>query len=562
MANPRPENSEILASGQAALARGAWATARDAFTSALADSESADAHEGLAMVGRWVSDESAVFEHAAAAFRLFRAQQEFASAARVAMYIADDCVAYRGEPAVAHGWLDLARRLLEGVPQCAEHGWMEFYDGFFALMERNDASLAVVHARRGGVIGREVGDPAVCALGLALEGLAEVTAGEVQPGMRLLDLAVASVMAGDVDRLDWSGSACCFLLDACCRVRDYDRAAQWVPRMRELFRQNGMDVFLSQCRPNYAQVLVWNGEWQDAERELVAGVEEMLAQRPPFAAEAIVRLAELRIRQGRFDEARKQLDGVSGDPLTHLAYARLALAEGDARTAIDYCERYLRHVHESARADRATGLETLVPALLASGDLASAEASAAQLGEMASAIGTGPFLGAAAVAGGMVAEAQGNLVAARTHLEDACDILRKSGGTYELARARLRLAGVLGRLERPEAAIMEAGEAERQLRLFGAFPEADAARDLLAALLRTLPARQLAAGPDGLTARECEVLSLVARGLSNQQIAELLVLSIRTVERHISNIYLKIGAEGPAARAMAANYGSTRLEER
>jgi DNA-binding NarL/FixJ family response regulator len=57
-----------------------------------------------------------------------------------------------------------------------------------------------------------------------------------------------------------------------------------------------------------------------------------------------------------------------------------------------------------------------------------------------------------------------------------------------------------------------------------------------------------------LTAREVEVLRLVARGRSNQEIADELVLSVRTVERHIANIYDKIGASGRAARAAAASY--------
>ncbi|HEX6541849.1 MAG TPA: AAA family ATPase [Ktedonobacterales bacterium] len=60
--------------------------------------------------------------------------------------------------------------------------------------------------------------------------------------------------------------------------------------------------------------------------------------------------------------------------------------------------------------------------------------------------------------------------------------------------------------------------------------------------------------PDRLTPREAEVLRLIAAGTSNQDIAAMLVLSVRTVERHISNIYAKIGAEGTASRAIATAY--------
>ena len=556
---PPSDHAELLSRGNAALARGAWIEAHEAFTQALGSGESPAAHEGLSMVARWVSDEPAVFHHAAAAFRLYRDGGDLPSAARVAMYIADDSVSYRGEPAVANGWLRLARSLLEGLPLNPQHGWIDYYDGYFALMESNNAAVAGDYARRSLAIGRQLGDHTLETLAFALEGLAAVTSGDIREGMPLLDLAAASVMAGDVNGLDLSGSTCCFLLDACCRVRDYDRAAQWVPRMRELFIRNGMELFLSQCRPNYAQVLVWNGDWEGAERELVTGVEEMLAQRPPFAAEAIVRLAELRIRQGRLAEARRNLESVSYDPISQLPFARLALAENHPQVAIDFCERYLRRVNLSARADRATGLELLVPALLAAGQIEDAAARSAELAELASYIGTGAFLGSAAVARGSVAAASGDLSLARASLEDACDILGRAGGAYELARARFALARVLAQLGRSEAAIPEASDAERRFRLFGAIPEADAARELLGTLLQHLPPEPPATVPaDGLTPRECEVLQLVGRGLSNQQIAEVLVLSVRTVERHISNIYLKIGAEGPAARTRAATYAAAR----
>ena len=62
--------------------------------------------------------------------------------------------------------------------------------------------------------------------------------------------------------------------------------------------------------------------------------------------------------------------------------------------------------------------------------------------------------------------------------------------------------------------------------------------------------------PDGLTGREVEVLRLVAQGSSNRDIAAELVLSARTVERHLTNIYSKIGARGRAdATAYALGHG-------
>jgi DNA-binding NarL/FixJ family response regulator len=57
-----------------------------------------------------------------------------------------------------------------------------------------------------------------------------------------------------------------------------------------------------------------------------------------------------------------------------------------------------------------------------------------------------------------------------------------------------------------------------------------------------------------LTPREREVAALIARGHTNNEIAEALVLSVRTVERHIENIYEKIGTHGKAARTAVAAF--------
>jgi DNA-binding NarL/FixJ family response regulator len=116
-------------------------------------------------------------------------------------------------------------------------------------------------------------------------------------------------------------------------------------------------------------------------------------------------------------------------------------------------------------------------------------------------------------------------------LEDAADLLDSAGARYDAALARLELASSQRLRGRVGAAAKNEARARKALEELGARPP------------------EARAG--GLSPREAEVLRLVARGLSNDDIARRLVLSVRTVERHVANIYTKIGASGRTARAIA-----------
>ena len=177
-------------------------------------------------------------------------------------------------------------------------------------------------------------------------------------------------------------------------------------------------------------------------------------------------------------------------------------------------------------------------ARLAAGDADAAREAAEQLRAIASRSGTTASAGAASFAEGVLAAAAGSWEEARRAFEDAVDLYARAGGRWEAAHARRQLARTLRALGHDKAAEREARTADEALRTLGARATAPDATK----------------APSGLTAREVEVLRLVARGRSNQEIATELVLSVRTVERHIANIYDKIGASGRAARAAAASY--------
>ena len=170
--------------GQEALARAAWPDARAAFTDALARRESPEALEGLGLAAWWLDLADVMFDARERAFRLYRDRGDQAAAARVAVWLAWDYWAFRGESAVASGWLQRARRLLEHGPPSAERAWLEVREGSLCLYEDYDPDRAHALASEGVRIAREAGSTDMELLGRAVQGLALVMSGAVAEGMR------------------------------------------------------------------------------------------------------------------------------------------------------------------------------------------------------------------------------------------------------------------------------------------------------------------------------------------------------------------------------------------
>jgi hypothetical protein len=248
--------SDLLGTGTAALARGDWENARAAFEAALGEEETAEALEGLGMAAWWLDDAATTFEARERAYRLYRERGERVAAARLARWLAWDYNAFRGEPAVANGWLQRAHRLLDGIEAGAEHGWLALREGEVALLLGNDTGKARELAVSSAELGRSLGEIDLEMVGLALEGLALVSEGRVEEGMRRLDEASAAAMAGELRDLNAVGASCCYLIFACERVRDYDRAAQWCERVKEFCRRWRIRPLFAVCRTHYAAVLV------------------------------------------------------------------------------------------------------------------------------------------------------------------------------------------------------------------------------------------------------------------------------------------------------------------
>ena len=541
------ERLQPMEAGHAALARGAWAEALDAFDTALASGESAEAHEGRALAARWLELVEVVFESRHAAYRLYSDAGDSRGAGRVAMRLAESYGELKADTAVAQGWLQRAERLLEPLPPGAEQARLAAMQAGLAsfMGEPEKARVLAEEATR---IARSIGSVGDECFAMAIHGRILVAQGDVAAGMALLDEATATATSGTVSDLEVVPGVCCLTIAACERIRDFDRAAAWCERVETYCADYLSRSLFTWCRTSYAGALVWWGEWSDAETELQAAIELAPAARPGAIGNSVLRLAELRIRQGRIAEATALIERLEGTPNAALGRASLSLEQSDPERAVELVERFLRSAPTGAPVERVAAVEILVAALLAAGDVERAESAGAELRQVAEAVGTDPLLGSARLADGMVFAARGDHASARPALEDAVDLFERCRTPYEAGRARLALAATLGALSRPDEAAAEYRAALAGFAAIGAEAAATRAERLLA---------QLGDGSGSpVTAREAEVLRLVAEGLSDKQIAARLVISEHTVHRHVSNIRTKLRAPSrSAAAAQAARRG-------
>jgi DNA-binding CsgD family transcriptional regulator len=284
------------------------------------------------------------------------------------------------------------------------------------------------------------------------------------------------------------------------------------------------------------------GAWERAEVELTEAAA-VLARSPREGADAFARLGELRRRQGRSEEALSLIGRAEHYPIAILCRAAVALEGGDAAAAVDGAARYLRSLG-GAIVERAPALELLAEAHGQADHPDEAMNAARELSAIADRVGTEPLLGAARHAQGCAHSAAGSWGHAREAFEDAVGLFASAGLPFEAGRARLALASSLRALGRKETAL---AEFDRAIEAF---------RDLRAAA-EERRTRQLREGrqPKGrvrLSPREQEVLGLVARGMTNAEIAATLVLSEHTVHRHVANILAKLGTSSRAAAAATA----------
>jgi len=523
---------ELLRLGREALAAADWARARAFFEQAAESAESAEILAGLGEALQFGGEYARAIELKERAFAEYERRGLRAEAAELARWLAFLYASVHGNVAAANGWMARAESALEGVEECAAHGWLTLDRAPWI----SDASERAQLAHAAIEIARRYSDKDLEFDAMSLLGEAYVASGRVAEGMTLLDQTMAAVAAGEVVGVGPTGEIYCRLLSACERASDIRRAEQWLETATR-FAAWG-DFVPPTCRAHYGGILIARGRWEEAERELLAAVRTFETGYWASQLYPLLRLADLRVRQGRLEEAERLLEGIDWHSSAKRSLARIALARGELALAEDLARLCLESTLPSDP-DCAQLVGLLVEVQIARGDVAAAEATLDQLvansgGDRTRAI--------AMLAQGRIRAARGD-EQARADFQAAVESFSTVGLTLEAGQARVALARALAS-HAPAAAGVEARVALETFERLRAARDADAA----AALLRDLgaPARTFPKGYGTLTRRETEVLSLLAEGCSNAEIAERLYISRRTAEHHVARILSKLGLRNRA----------------
>jgi DNA-binding CsgD family transcriptional regulator len=539
-------SDEEIGRADAALAAGRWAEAKQALTTALQREDRADARFGLAVACWWLGDNRDSVTHATRAYALLRRAGDREAAVRCAIWLAITYKANFDNPVAANGWLTRAQRLLEPLDPGPLHGWVRVARAY----RMADLDRAVALSEEALDVARAAGDVDLELVALSQVGLGRVGRGEIAAGFALIDEAITAALAGEGGTLDTVVYVCCDMLTACELAADLDRAAQWCRVADDFIATYGCPFLYAECRILYGSLLATRGRWPEAERELDAGLRITLDACPGLHGRGLVRLAALRIRQGRLEEADQLVarigDGGDAGQEAVLAAAALALARGDATAAADALRVRLRHLGRH-RSRLAAALDLLVDAHLAAGDTAAAVVAAQRLSEVAAATDSAELAAVAGAARGRVARARGDLDDAVHRLLAAQATWDRLEMPYEAARTRLELAAAV---DEPTLAVEHARRALTAFDTLGAVLDADRAAAFLRA--RGVVARTGAKRGGELTDRERAVLALLGAGLSNPEIAARLHISRKTAAHHVSNILTKLDLRNRAAAAAYA----------
>lgn len=550
------EITEVLERGREAFRARSWRDAYEGLHDAdrTAPLEPADL-ERLATAAYLTGHDAESTDAWARAHQAWREEGDQSRAVRCAFWLGFALV-QRGDMAQGGGWLARAGRTVEehGL-DTVERGYLLVPGGLMA-MGAGEPDIALERFARADSLARRFGDHDLATLGMLGQGEALLRMGRTAEGLGLFDEAMVSVTAGETSPMI-SGLVYCAVIDGCHRVFDVRRAREWTAALdRWCEQQPGLVPYRGQCLVHRAQVLQIGGEWIEATAEAEKARQRLSDPPHPAVGMAHYQLAELHRLRGELPEAEhayRQAHAAGRDPQPGMALLRLAEGRTDAAaTAIDAA---LDAAEDPMH--RAVLLPSYVEIMLAAGRRADAKAAADELDGLAEGAGATMLGAVACQTRGALLLAGGDPRAALGPLREALDAWQQLEAPYEAAQVRVLLAGACRQLDDGERTAMECDAARDVFEKLGAVPAMAQLDELLS---EREPARGGPSGPRGrdraVTDREVEVLRLVAAGRTNREIAGELSISEKTVERHLGNIFTKLGVSNrAAATAHAYDHG-------
>ncbi|MGH2721907.1 MAG: tetratricopeptide repeat protein, partial [Actinomycetota bacterium] len=336
---------DMTEAGYAALDRADWPGACAAFEAILErDPGHADALDGLGQARWWLNHLDHAIELRGRAYGRFVDTGRPARAAKIAAWLAREYFTVHGNLPAAAGWIGRADTLLQAAERCPEAGWLALIK--LALSPDPEAMKAL--AAEALELAREFADRDLAIVGLSAKGLAHVCACEMREGMACLDEAMAAATGGEL-RSFWSLSdVYCNTLLACERAGDFERAEQWCRVVNDFTRRFAAEPLFPFCHVTFGAILTATGRWTEAEEELEQALRLFAVGHRAIRVIALARMAELRLKQGRLDEAGRLLDGYEGHPLAIRPVVGLHLATGRPSLGRETIRRRLGQLPEGS----------------------------------------------------------------------------------------------------------------------------------------------------------------------------------------------------------------------
>lgn len=528
--------------GRKAFARGAWGEAYACLSQSVDNTLPPDDLELLAM-SAYLGDGSNAYQDLwTRAYNSFLDEHNIPGAVRCAFWLGF-ILSSKGERVRGGSWIGLARQLLDDHPMdCVEEGYL-FLPVALKCLGAGDVQGSIEAFDQAKRIGNRFKDEDLLALAQLGHGQALIRAGEPERGVASLDKAMIAVESQRLAPMVM-GIIYCAVIETCLEIFDLTRALEWTNALGHWCASHPQLVpFRGQCLARRSEILRLHGAWDEAMREAAHAIDRLSQPMPESAAGAVFyQLGDLCRLQGDYvkaEEAYREANKLGRTPQPGLALLRLAQGNtGKAKASISHAVEAFRRL-----SNKCDVLFARVEIMLAADDTGEARSTLQALRQILQPHEP-PLLSAVlAQAEGAVLLAEGQYEFAAERLTHARSLWEELKVPYELARTRALLARAYRATGDEDSAQLEYHGARSIFHQLNAMPDVDS-------LERHFSADVSHSGKD-LSRREKEVLHLMTDGKSNKAIAHALFISERTVERHVSNIFVKLDV---SSRTEAASF--------